>query len=55
MFDFFALLERDLQLRHVPFDQVELLEFLADVWPLTRHEPDPQRWAEVFLVALAGA
>jgi hypothetical protein len=51
---FFALVERDLQLRHVPFDQGELRAFVADVWPLARHEPDPQRWAEAFLVALQG-
>jgi hypothetical protein len=29
--------------------------FVADVWPLARHEPDPQHWAEAFLVAPAGA
>jgi len=49
------LVEADLQLRHVPFDLAELRVFVADVWPVARHEPDPQRWAEAFLVALAGA
>jgi len=36
---FLHMLEYDLQLRHVPFDAAELAEFVADVWPLARHEP----------------
>ena len=53
--EFFRLVEADLQLRHVAFDAAELHAFVEDVWPLARHEPDAQRWAEAFLVARAGA
>jgi hypothetical protein len=52
---FFAAVERDLQLRHVPFDKAELASFLRSVYPLVEPEDSPERWAEAFLVALAGA
>jgi hypothetical protein len=45
---FFRLVENDLELRHIPFDAAELHEFVEDVWPLARHEPDAPRWAEAF-------
>ena len=52
---FFALVERDLQLRHVPFDKAELAAFLASVYPLVEPGDMPERWAQAFLVALQGA
>jgi hypothetical protein len=53
--EFFRLVEADLQLRHVPFDAAELQAFVEDVWDLARHEPEPARWDEAFLVAKVGA
>jgi hypothetical protein len=53
--DFLAAVERDLQLRHVPFDQAELRQFLEGVWPLVEPGDSPERWAEAFLVARAEA
>jgi hypothetical protein len=52
---FFRQVEADLRLRHVPFDQAELLEFVADVWPLVEPGDRPERWAEALLVANQGA
>ena len=46
---FFALVEADLRLRHVPFDLAELRAFVADVFPLVAPDDLPGRWAEVFL------
>jgi hypothetical protein len=31
--EFFLAVEADLQLRHVPFDKAELVEFMRNVWP----------------------
>jgi hypothetical protein len=53
--EFFLAVEADLRLRHVPFDKADLAEFLASVWPLVEADDTPERWAEAFLVALAGA
>jgi hypothetical protein len=53
--EFFLAVERDLQLRHVPFDKAELVEFVRDVWPLVEADDTAERWAEAFLVARAGA
>ena len=53
--DFFAAVERDLQLRHVPFCGAELAAFLASVWPLVEPGDTAAKWAEAFLVGLAGA
>ena len=55
MFDFFALVERDHQLRHVPFDAAELADFLRSVWPLVEEGDTPAEWAEAFLARAAGA
>jgi hypothetical protein len=49
--DFLAAVERDLQLRHVPFDLAELRTFLADCWPLVEVEDLPSVWADRFLQA----
>jgi hypothetical protein len=49
---FFRLVERDLQLRHVPFDKAELAAFLRSVWPLVEPGDRPARWAEAVPVAL---
>jgi len=46
--DFLAAVERDLQLRHVPFDMADLAEFLESVWPLVEPGDTPERWAEAF-------
>jgi hypothetical protein len=51
---FFRRVEAHLRLRHVPFDKQELAEFLRSVWPLVEADDPPARWAEAFLVALAG-
>jgi hypothetical protein len=53
--EFFLAVEADLQLRHAPFDKAELAEFLKSVWPLVEPGDGPERWAEAFLGALAGA
>jgi hypothetical protein len=53
--EFFLAVEAHLHLRHVPFDQAELADFLASVWPLVEPDDTPERWSEAFLVALAGA
>ena len=42
-------------LRHVPFSAAELAAFVEAVWPLVEPHDTPARWAECFLVALAGA
>jgi hypothetical protein len=47
--EFFLAVERGLQLRHVPFDAVELRTFLANCWPLIEPGESPERWAEAFL------
>ncbi len=48
--EFFAAVERDLQLRHVPFDQAELRDFLDACWPMIEHGDTAEQWAEAFLV-----
>ena len=53
--DCFALVEADVQPRQVPFDKAELAAFLRSVWPPVEPGDRPARWAEEFLVALAGA
>jgi hypothetical protein len=53
--DFLALVEADVQPRQVPFDKAELAAILRSVWPLVEPGDRPARWAEEFLVALAGA
>jgi hypothetical protein len=53
--DFFALVERDLHLRHVSFEAAELAAFLASVWPLVEPGDTPAYWAECFLVAHQGS
>jgi hypothetical protein len=50
---FFALVERDLQLRHAPFDKSELVEFMRNVWPLIEPGNLPEVWATAFLQATA--
>jgi len=46
---FFALVEADLRLPHVPFDLAELRAFVEDVFPLVAPDDLPGRWAEAFL------
>jgi hypothetical protein len=48
--EFFLAVEADLQLRHVPFDKVELAEFLKSVFPLVEPGDLPAKWAEAFLL-----
>ena len=55
MTEFSAAVEADLQLRHVAFDKAELAAFLASVWPLVEANDTAERWAEAFLVSVAGA
>jgi hypothetical protein len=51
--EFFALVEADLRLRHVPFDAAELEAFVEDVWPLVEPGDEPARWAELRAMRLA--
>jgi len=51
--DFFALVEIDLRLRHVPFCAAELWAFAEAVWPLVEPGDTPELWAQAFLVATA--
>jgi hypothetical protein len=47
--EFVTVLEEELKLRGLAFSRADVLEFVADVWPLAKDEPDPVRWAERFL------
>jgi hypothetical protein len=49
--EFLALVETDLQLRHVPFDLAELRTFLTDIWPLVDDADLPETWATAFVQA----
>jgi hypothetical protein len=51
--DFAALLEQELRLLAVPFDQAELLTYAADVWPVAQDDPDVRRWSKEFLRSTA--
>ena len=46
---FTLALEQELQLRAVGFSRAELLEFVADVWPLAEENPDVAFWAREFI------
>ena len=46
--DFVAALEQELQLRGVGFSRADLVEFVADVWPLAQENPDVAFWAREF-------
>jgi hypothetical protein len=48
-----ALVEADLQLRHVPFDQRALRAFLEACRPLMEPGDAPEVWATAFLQATA--
>ena len=47
--DFTAALEQELQLHGVGFSRADLLEFVADVWPLAQENRDPAFWAREFI------
>jgi hypothetical protein len=47
--DFTAALEEQLRIRGISFSRGDLLEFVADVWPLAQDDPDPVIWAERFI------
>jgi hypothetical protein len=47
--DFADVLGWDLLCRGVSYDPARLLGFAREVWPLARREPDPARWAGLFL------
>ena len=53
--EFTAAVETDLQLRGCAFDQRELREFLASVWPLFEPGDLPAKWADAFLEVRAQA
>jgi hypothetical protein len=35
----------------VSFDPAGLLAFVRDVWPVPEEDPDPARWASIFVTA----
>jgi hypothetical protein len=47
--EFIRILEEELKLRGLAFSRADVLEFVEDVWPLAKDDPDPVRWAERFL------
>jgi hypothetical protein len=49
--EFVKVLEEELKLRGLAFSRADVLEFVDDVWPLAKDDPDPVRWAERFLEA----
>jgi hypothetical protein len=49
--EFVTVLEEELKLRGLAFSRAEVLEFVEDVWPLTKDDPDPVRWADRFVEA----
>ena len=51
--DFLRSLEAELRLRGVPFDLAILWAFAEGVWSLAQDDPEPGRWADEFLNALA--
>jgi hypothetical protein len=46
---FAQLLEQELRLRFARFRLADLLQFVRDVWPVAREDPDVSRWANEFL------
>jgi hypothetical protein len=53
--DFLTALEQELRLRGIGFDRADLLEFVADVWPLAQENPDVAFWAQEFLESGRGS
>ncbi len=53
--DFLAALEQELKLRRIDFRRADLLEFVADVWPLAQENPDVAFWAQEFLESGRGS
>ena len=47
--DFATALEQELQLEGIGFSRADLLEFVADVWPLAQENPDVAFWAREFI------
>ena len=50
---FATVLENELRFRCIPFDLADVLEFAGSVWPIARDDPEPFRWADEFLQAVA--
>jgi hypothetical protein len=54
--DFTTGLEQELRVRGVAFTRADVLAFVGDVWQMAEEGPDPERWADAFVVAgYAGA
>jgi hypothetical protein len=49
--DFTAALEEQLRIRGYSFSRVDVLDFVASVWPLAEDDPDPVAWARRFIEA----
>lgn len=50
--DFLPLLESVLSVSGRPYDRAELRDWLESMWPWVEDDPDPEKWAAVFLAAL---
>jgi hypothetical protein len=53
--DFVAAVEAHLALAGVAFERRDLLAFVAACWPRVLEDPDPGRWAGLFLERLTEA
>jgi hypothetical protein len=53
--DFVAALEAHLALAGVPFERRDLQDWVSACWPRVVEDPDPGRWAGLFLERLAEA
>jgi hypothetical protein len=53
--DFTSALEQELHLQATPFCRDEVLSFVGALWSHMADDPDPTRWANIFLECWAEA